>query len=75
MVVLNIQSRGLAKSSAEIVVHRTNRTTMMMTSRRPTEPPPIQMALAITGENKSDIIILSFCDGISVAVGFWSYIR
>ena len=43
---------------------RSSRTTMTMTRRRPTEPPPIQMALARTGENKRYIICLSFLRAI-----------
>jgi hypothetical protein len=33
---------------------------MTMTSRRPTELPPIQMALAKSGEDNSNIVFLSF---------------
>ena len=33
---------------------------MTMRRRKPTEPPPIQIALARTGENNSNIVFLSF---------------
>jgi hypothetical protein len=48
---------------------RSNRTTTTMSSTRPTEPPPIQMALPSTGvNNKRCMVCLSFFDGNVFAV-------
>ena len=54
--------RGWVESWAEQHMgwRRSRRTTTTMTRRRPTEPPPIQRALASTGENKRCIMGLSF---------------
>jgi len=48
---------------------RSSKTTTTMSSTRPTEPPPIQMALPSTGvSNKRCIVCLSFFDGKVFAV-------
>lgn len=61
-MVWRAPSRGLVQASAARLddQRRSNSTTTMMTSRKPTEPPPIQMALARIGENSRCIACLSF---------------